>query len=108
MNQCRKHMKYSGDIFCRSLPLCIISPSSIMLSKKVFENVGLFDESLSACEDYDLWLRITARMPVHFIPEPLIIKRGGHADQLSSRFWGMDRFRIIALTKIIDDETILY
>lgn len=107
VNQCKKHTKYSGFIFDKSLPLCIISPSSVMMKKEIFEKVGYFDEALPACEDYDLWLRITLHFPVYFIPTPLIIKRGGHIDQLSTKYWGLDRFRIIALEKILKDENLL-
>ncbi len=102
VNPMNKHQKSGGWIFQRCLPLCAMSPSSILIHRSVFEQTGLFDESLPACEDYDLWLQITARYPVLFIDQPLIKKYGGHADQLSSRFWGMDRFRIRALQKIID------
>ena len=98
-----KHRKYSGWIFEKCLPLCIISPSSVMLRREVFDDVGAFDENLPACEDYDLWLRIAARFPIFFIEEKLIIKRGGHEDQLSHRFMGNDRFRVKALEKIISD-----
>ncbi len=97
-----KHRKYGGEIFERCLPLCVISPSSAILHRRLFDEVGLFDESLPACEDYDLWLRVTARFPVLYLDEPLIVKYGGHEDQLSHRFWGMDRFRIRALENIID------
>jgi len=100
-NQHKKHRKYSGWIFEKALPLCIISPSSIMVKRDIFDEIGTFDEVLWACEDYDLWLRLTARYPVHFIEEPLIIKTGGHVDQLSRRYWGMDRFRTYALEKIL-------
>jgi hypothetical protein len=48
-----------------------------------------------------MWLRIACRYPVHLIDEPLIIKEGGHPDQLSARYTGMDRFRIKALVKLI-------
>lgn len=102
VNPKNKHRKYSGWIFNKCLPLCIISPSSVMLRRKVFDEVGTFDENLPVCEDYDLWLRIAARFPVFFIAEKLIIKRGGHEDQLSHRFWGNDRFRVKALEKIIN------
>jgi GT2 family glycosyltransferase len=78
-----------------------MSPSSILIHRDMFDAVGLFDESLPACEDYDLWLRITAHFPVLFVDEPLILKYGGHDDQLSRRHWGMDRFRIYALEKIL-------
>jgi hypothetical protein len=72
-----------------------------MLRRELFDAVGGFDESLPACEDYDLWLRIAVREPVHLLEAPLVIRRGGHADQLSRRFWGMDRFRVTALCKLL-------
>lgn len=101
VNPMKKHRKYGGYIFQQCLPLCIISPSSVLIHHSVFQEVGMFDENLPACEDYELWLRICARYPVLYIEKPLIVKYGGHADQLSRRFWGMDRFRIYALEKII-------
>lgn len=104
VNQMKKHAKHSGGIFEMSLPLCIISASSVMIKREVFNKVGLFDESLQVCEDYDLWLRISKEFPVYFIPEKLIIKRGGHKDQLSKKYWGMDRFRIKVLEKLLSNE----
>jgi glycosyltransferase involved in cell wall biosynthesis len=100
-NQKERHRKYTGHIFERCLPLCIISPSSVVVRSEVFSDVGPFDESLPVCEDYDMWLRITARYPVRFLDEPLIIKHGGHEDQLSRKYQAMDRFRIQSLTKVI-------
>ncbi len=96
-----RHIKSAGMIFERSLGLCLISPSAVMIQKMLFDAVGVFDESLPACEDYDLWLRISSRYPVHLIDIPLIIKRGGHADQLS-KAPGLDKFRIRSLEKIIE------
>jgi len=64
VNSKKRHKKYSGDIFEKALPLCIVSPSAVMIKKNLFDLVGLFDESLPVCEDYDLWLRISARYPV--------------------------------------------
>ncbi len=101
VNPRKKHLKPSGDIFEPSLKLCLVSPSAVMLRRSLLDDVGLFDENLPACEDYDLWLRIACRHPVYLIQQPLIIKEGGHSDQLSSRHKGMDRFRIKALVKLI-------
>lgn len=101
VNPRNKHRKPSGDIFAASLQLCLVSPSAVMMRRELFDHVGGFDEELLACEDYDLWLRISASEPVHLIAEALVIKRGGHADQLSHRFWGMDRFRVAALRKLL-------
>ena len=101
VNPMKKHQKFGGRIFEKALPLCVISPSSVLVERSLFDEVGFFDESLPACEDYDLWLRVCARFPVLFVDEPLIVKYGGHEDQLSRRHWGMDRFRIQALRKIL-------
>lgn len=96
-----KHRKPSGDIFIASLQLCLVSPSAVVLTRELFDQVGGFDESLPVCEDYDLWLRIARDHAVALIEEPLVIKHGGHADQLSHSLWGMDRFRVIALVKLL-------
>lgn len=101
VNQMKKHQKHGGYIFPNCLPFCVISPSSVMIHRALFDEVGDFDESLPACEDYDLWLRVTKTYPVHFIETPMIVKRGGHDDQLSRIHWGLDRFRIQALDKLL-------
>jgi glycosyltransferase involved in cell wall biosynthesis len=98
-----KHSKYSGWIFEKCLPLCTISPSSAVMRKTLFSKVGLFDEALPVCEDYDFWLRVSARFPIFFINKKLIVKRGGHSDQLSQRSWGNDRYRVIALEKLLSE-----
>ena len=99
--QGRKHEKAGGRIFRRCLPLCAISPSAAVLRRDVLLGLGGFDETLPACEDYDLWLRWTARHSVHFVDDELVIKHGGHGDQLSRRFPVMDRFRIRALSNLL-------
>ena len=101
VNPRRKHRKPSGDLFYPSLELCLISPSAVALRRSLLDEVGLFDEALPACEDYDLWLRIACRHPVELIREPLVVREGGHPDQLSSRFEGLDRFRVRALVKLV-------
>jgi glycosyltransferase involved in cell wall biosynthesis len=102
VNPKKKHRKYSGWIFGRVLPLCLISLSSALFRREVFDKVGKFDEELLACEDYDFGLRLALKYPVYFLPKSLIIKRGGHSDQLSRKYWGMDRFRVKALEKVLD------
>jgi GT2 family glycosyltransferase len=103
VNPKKRHKKPSGMIFEPSLDLCLVSPSAVMIHKKLFDTVGVFDESLPACEDYDLWLRVSHQYPVYLIDEPLIIKRGGHEDQLS-RVPGLDKYRIQSLQKLIENE----
>ncbi len=101
VNPKKRHEKPSGMIFEPSLSLCLVSPSAVMIKRSLFEEVGLFDETLPACEDYDLWLRVSCRHQVHLIDTPLIIKRGGHYDQLSASP-GLDKFRIKAIKKVIE------
>ena len=101
VNQMKKHQKYGGDIFEKCLDMCRISPSSSIIKKEIFDIVGLFDESLNICEDYDLWLRITSKFSVSFLDQPLIIKYGGHSDQLSKASGGIEKYRILSLEKIL-------
>jgi hypothetical protein len=105
VNPGKRHRKRSGMIFEPSLELCLVSPSAVMLRRSLFESVGFFDERLPACEDYDLWLRIGCRHPVHLIDRPLIVKRGGHPDQLS-RAPGLDRYRIRAICGLLARNTL--
>ena len=103
VNPMKKHRKYGGDIYKKCLPLCVISPSSIIIHKDIFNDVGLFDKNLPVCEDYDLWLRICSKYEVLLLDQKLVKKYGGHDDQLSKKYWGMDRYRVIALEKMIDN-----
>ena len=100
VNSGKRHQKQSGLFFERSLELCLVSPSAVMLKKAFFEDMGGFDESLPACEDYDLWLRINAQHPIYLIDQPLIVKRGGHKDQLSAGV-GLDKYRIASIQNIL-------
>ena len=101
VNQGKKHRKYGGLIFDKCLDICRISPSSALFKKSILDDTGLFDEELPVCEDYDLWLRITASCPVIFLDEPLINKYGGHEDQLSRVTAGIEQYRIQSLEKIL-------
>ncbi|MDC0384177.1 glycosyltransferase family 2 protein [Candidatus Marinimicrobia bacterium] len=101
VNQMKKHQKYGGYIFDKCLDICRMSPSSILIHKRVISDIGVFDETLQVCEDYDLWLRITSKYSVLFEKELLIIKYGGHKDQLSKVKEGIEQFRIQSLEKIL-------
>jgi len=102
VNPQKKHQKYSGWIFDKVLPICLLSLSSALFKREVFEEIGKFDEELPACEDYDFGIRLALKYPVYLLQKPLIIKRGGHSDQLSRKYWGMDRFRVKALEKALN------
>ena len=82
---------------------CLISPSSVMISRALLDRVGYFDESFPAAEDYDLWLRITAFYLVRFADEPLVVKYGDRDDQLSKVVPAIDIYRVRAILKTLDD-----
>jgi len=103
VNQRKKHEKYGGYIFDKCLDICRISPSSVLFRKNILDHVGWFDDQLPVCEDYDLWLRITAEYRILFIDDPLIIKYGGHDDQLSHGVEGIEFFRIKSLENLLEN-----
>ena len=106
VNACKHHEKSGGWIFEKCLPRCVISPSASLIRSSIFSEVGMFDETLPVCEDYDLWLRICSRFAVAFVAEALTIKNGGHPDQLSHAYPMMDQYRISALEKILHGKTL--
>ena len=95
------YRKEGGYIFAKSVELCLISISTAIIHKNIFDKIGVFDENMEACEDYDFWLRVTAKHEVLFLDEYLTIKFSGHEDQLSQKYYAMDRFRIYALDKLL-------
>lgn len=108
LRQRRKHRKYHGWIFDTCLPLCAVSPSTVIARRELFEAVGLFDESFVCCEDYELWLRVSARHPFLLVDVPLTFKDGGREDQMSRiHRVGMDKLRIRALLKILSEPSLL-
>lgn len=101
VNPMKKHQKFGGDIFTKCLPLCLMSPSTIIIKKDLFFYHKGFREDFPVCEDYDFWLKLTYNNPVGFVEDFIINKYGGHPDQLSRRFNSMDYYRIIALNEIL-------
>lgn len=101
INPRKYHRKPRGHCFERLLDRCLVSPSAVMIHRDVFDSVGLFDENLPACEDYDLWLRIGCKYALGLIEEQLVVKRGGHPDQLSATVPALDRYRIRALANLL-------
>lgn len=101
VNPPKTHEKSGGDLFAASLKRCMITPSSVMLKRELFLQTGGFNESLTACEDYDLWLRITCRHEVGLVDEYLLKRYGGHDDQLSATIPVLDRFRIQSILDLL-------
>ena len=106
VNPMKKHQKSGGRIFDRCIELCCISPSTVIIHRSVFDEVGFFREDFPVCEDYDLWLRICERHEVGFVDAPIIKKYGGHRDQLSRQHVAMDYFRVKALSQLTSSKHI--
>ncbi|MDP8214363.1 MAG: glycosyltransferase family A protein [Candidatus Euphemobacter frigidus] len=105
LNQKKKHEKLRGEIFERSLSMCMVSMSTVMVRRELFERIGFFDEALPCCEDYDFWLRASVRHPFLLVDEPLTFKEGGREDQVSAIYRiGMDRFRIRSIINLLKKE----
>ena len=101
IKQKNTHKKFGGFIFNKCLDKCRISPSTVICRKSLLIKLNGFDEDLAICEDYDLWLRITSDNPVIYIEKPLIIKYGGHQDQLSRNSEGIESYHIKSLEKLL-------
>ncbi len=106
IKQMAKHQPSGGKIYLKSIQLCSMAPSSVVIHREIFNRYGMFDERMSVCEDFDMWLRITAYEEVLLAKQSLVIKHDGHANQLSHLYWGMDRFRIYALQKMLREQNL--
>ncbi len=104
VNPGMRHRKRAGNFFVESLRTCLVSPSAVLMRKRLFDSIGGFDEDMTAAEDYDLWLRIQVDHEIGLLDEPLVTRRGGHPDQLSATTPAIDRFRILALSKLLGDD----
>lgn len=54
----------SGWIYHRLLLDSLVHTSTVMMRRKVFEEIGYFDTSLKLGEDYEYWLRVSRRYPI--------------------------------------------
>lgn len=104
IKQKNSHQKFGGLIFDKCLDKCRISPSTVICKKTLLIKLEGFDEDFFICEDYDLWLRVTSQNPVLYIDKPLIIKYGGHHDQLSINSEGTEKYHIKSLEKLIKQD----
>jgi hypothetical protein len=106
VNPGTRHRKRAGDLFADSLLTCLISPSAAIMRTDLFRESGGFDEDMAAAEDYDLWLRLLTDHAVGLVDEQLVIRRAGHQGQLSASVLALDRFRVLALLKLLARENL--
>lgn len=69
------HREYARSFDLMLLKDDCLPNSNSLIRKSVFQEAGLFNESLRGAEDYDMWLRIATRTQIIHIPEALFLYR---------------------------------
>jgi glycosyltransferase involved in cell wall biosynthesis len=94
---CPSHARndYWGSLLERNW----IGTPSVMLRREILDSAGLFDESFTHSEDYDLWLRIARSHSIGYIDKPLIHCRR-HSTNTSGDTASHQRFERLALQKV--------
>jgi glycosyltransferase involved in cell wall biosynthesis len=72
----------------------IVATSTVVVRRSLLEELGGFDESLAACEDYDLWLRCACRSEVDVVAEPLVRKRQ-HGEHYADDVMALEGWRSV-------------
>lgn len=65
----------TGWIYPQLLLDCVVWTSTVLVHGSVFNEVGVFDETLRIGEDWDLWLRASRVTPIVRVPRPLALYR---------------------------------
>lgn len=61
------------------------SGSGVLVKRECFDKAGLFDEKLSAVEDWDMWFRIAESYEIRFVEKPLIMIRANRRSMSSPK-----------------------
>ncbi|XDD55789.1 glycosyltransferase family 2 protein [Leptospira sp. WS4.C2] len=93
-----KYQKVAGNFLKESLEICMVTCSSFLAHRETLKSIGLFRSELPVCEDYDLWNRILLKgYSIGLLEENLMVRYGGHDDQLSNQYKALERFRLYSL-----------
>lgn len=77
------------------------SGSSVLIARAVFDQVGLFDEQLKACEDWDMWLRIAQHYSFDYVDQTLVSIRV-HPNNMQKDFARMMSAELMVLNKFYE------
>jgi len=99
----RYYPQFKGDVSEKLLmgPL-VGSVSKVLVKKECFDKVGLFDESLKSCQDWDMWKRISDYYEFDFVTDPLT-RIYLHRDQISTDLGALIPGRTRMIEKHIED-----
>lgn len=98
LNQGSKHKRYGGFVFPKVLDMCRVSPSSLIIKN----GIGLFDEKLRVCEDYEFILRMSLNHQIDYVEKKLLIKRAVTDDQLSAGIKHIESVRLGILERFAE------
>lgn len=82
-NAAKDSTVYVGNLLTPMMLDAMINIPTQIVRKTIFDQIGVFDASMRAGEDYDFNLRVCAIAPVAFVDVPSIAYRIGAADQLT-------------------------
>jgi glycosyltransferase involved in cell wall biosynthesis len=94
--------RYSGQISCYLLADNSVSITTALVRRRCFNEMGGFDTSVGVADDYELWLRFSAKYLFHYEPG-IVASYRVMADQISSdkrrRFAANERIICAFLTQ---------
>jgi len=96
-----RHLLFADHITC----------STVMVRKRCFDDVGLFDPKYSPLgEDWDMWTRIARRYDVAYIAKPLgiYLDHAGPEGNIYAKVdpWTLERLRLRYLKQVLQDPEI--
>ncbi len=94
-----RRIRNEGEVYQALLKDDFISGGSIpLIRKRAITNVGGFDESLEAAQDWDLWLRLAREHRFVCVPSVMVLYRQNH-DSISTQFDKMERASLEVIEK---------
>ncbi len=95
--------QYRGQVYERVLLSTIFSSvSNVLVRRECFQKVGLFDEELSSCQDWEMWLRIAREYEFDFVPE-VLLRINVHEDHISTNYQSLIPGRTRMVQKHYDE-----
>lgn len=89
-----------GYIYNQLIKENFIIPSSVVIRRRLLDEVGYFDENITYAEDYDLWLRIAEKNKIGLVNHPLV-KWRQHDKNMSKNFEKCSKYLIKVFNKQI-------
>lgn len=94
----------NGDIYKKLFYENIIdAPSSVMIKKEVFNEVGLFKEEMKSCEDYEIWFRIAKKYHIYSLNE-VLVKYRLHKKNMSKNGKKSEFYKYLALYYALEND----